>query len=331
MSLMNKTEGDQFMINEAQLKSFSYETLKEDQSSLRLAQALHQKLHTESDLVVNVKKLQRLIQKESTLLTLTSEGVLIQSIDCDETWYPTSSFKVVLDLRYIHDESIVPSSLWLDPISEGIFKSDPILVEDLMMIALTFDDGPVLMTMKLVDMLNASKTKATFFLIGSEIEEKPIFTKQIFDVGHEIGNHTYSHPHLTELSYDEVFHEMNRTDELFESVIGMKPTIMRPPYGDINQENLGAFTQQVIQWSLDTVDWHHHEDTIILNILQQAIDGDIILMHDRYEHTHRAVQSFIQQQLSLGVQFVSVSQLIKSRKLNSRIVYGVRTSITIKD
>ena len=101
---------------------------------------------------------------------------------------------------------------------------------------------------------------------------------------------------------------------------------MRPPYGEIHDENLKAFSHQVIQWSLDTVDWHHHDHITILSILNQSIDGDIILMHDRYEHTHQAVESFIQHQLSCGVQFVSVSQLIKSRHLKQRIVHGVRTT-----
>lgn len=328
---MNKEAIDQHIIHEDFLESYPYELLKENQSALRLAQALHQKLHTEYDLVVNVKKLQRFIQKESTLLSLSIEGLTIQSLDCHETWISTSSFKVMLDLRYIHDESLISCFLWIDPLKEGIFKSDPIIDAELVMIALTFDDGPVLMTMKLIDILEKSDSKATFFLIGAEIEKNPIFTKQIHALGHEIGNHTYSHPNLKELSFEEVAYEMNRTDKIIESVIEKKPTIMRPPYGEINHEKLEAFSHQVIQWSLDTVDWDNHEDAIILSILEQAIDGDIILMHDRYDHTHRAVEAFIQQQLSLGVQFVSVSQLIKSRQLKSRIVYGVRTPISIID
>ena len=308
------------------INNYPVERLKESHASLRLAQALHLKLHKELNLVVNVIKLQRFIQNESTLVSITIDGVIIESMSCNESWCSTKSFRMILDLGYIHDESIVSSKQWLDPLQEGIFKSDPVLEEDLVMMALTFDDGPVPMTMKLVDMLETSHTKATFFFIGSEIESRPTMAKHIYSLGHEIGNHTYSHPHLPELSLEEIISEMNRTDQIIEDVLEVKPSIMRPPYGEIHDENLKAFSHQVIQWSLDTVDWHHHDHITILSILNQSIDGDIILMHDRYEHTHQAVESFIQHQLSCGVQFVSVSQLIKSRHLKQRIVHGVRTT-----
>ena len=325
MSSMIKTKKFQSnSLNEC-FNEYPIERLKEQQSSLRLAQALHQKLHKEFDLVVNVRKLQRFIQNESTQLLVTSEGIIIESIICNESWCSTESFRLILDLGYIHDESIVSSALWLEPLQEGIFKSDPNLEEDLDMMALTFDDGPVPMTMKLVDILKTSNTKATFFLIGTEIELKPTMAKQLYDLGHEVGNHTYTHPHIPELSLEEITYEMNHTDSIIEEVLGFKPMIMRPPYGEINEESLRAFDHRVIQWSLDTVDWHHHDHVTILSILNQSIDGDIILMHDRYEHTHQAVESFIQHQLSCGVQFVSVSQLIELRHLKSRIVHGVRT------
>jgi peptidoglycan/xylan/chitin deacetylase (PgdA/CDA1 family) len=331
MSSMTKTEVNHTIIHSERLESYPYETLKEEMTSLRLAQALHQKLHTQSDLIVNVKKLQRFIQKESTQLSLSSEGLIIQSNDCHESWCSSTLFEAVIDLGYIHDDSLVSFSLWLNPMNEGIFKSDPILDDELVMLALTFDDGPIKMTMKLVETLGKSNTKATFFLIGSGIEAQPGFTKEIHDLGHEIGNHTYSHPYLTELSFEEIAHEMNRTDGLIEKVIGVKPTIMRPPYGFINQESIKAFSHRVIQWSLDTVDWHHEDAKTIFEILQSAIDGDIILMHDRYEHTQIAVESFIQHQLSLGVQFVTVSKIIESRQFTSRIVHGVRIPSGIMD
>jgi len=331
MSSTTKTQVNQYVIHGERLELYPYETLKEEMTSLRLAQALHQRLHTQSNLIVNVKKLQRFIQKESTQLSLTTKGLMIQSEDCDESWCPSTLFEAVIDLGYIHDDALVSSSLWLSPINEGIFKSDPVLEDELVMMALTFDDGPIKMTMKLVEILGKSNTKATFFLIGNGIEAQPAFTKQIHDLGHEIGNHTYSHPYLTQLSLEEVTHEMNRTDELIKDIIGKKPMIMRPPYGFINEENLKAFSHQVIQWSLDTVDWHHQDSETILEILQSAIDGDIILMHDRYDHTQRAVESFIQHQLSLGVQFVSVSQIIESRQFTSRIVHGVRIPPNIMD
>ncbi len=326
MSSMIKTnEVQSNSLNECFI-NYPVEKLKKQETSLRLAQALHQKLHKESDLVVNVRKLQRFIQNESTQVSVTVHGVIIESMNCNESWCSTESFKSTLDLGYIHDESIVSSALWLEPLQEGIFKSDPSLEEDFIMMALTFDDGPVPMTMKLVDILKTTNTKATFFLIGSEIESKPTMAKHIVDLGHEVGNHTYSHPHIPQLSLEEIKYEMNRTDSIIEEFLGFKPSIMRPPYGEINEESLNAFSHRIIQWSLDTVDWHHHDHLTILGILNESIDGDIILMHDRYEHTHQAVESFIQYQLSCGVQFVSVSQLIESRHLKSRIIHGVRTN-----
>jgi len=311
---------------------YHYESLKESEMSLVLAQALHQFLHTQpSNLVVNVKKLQRFIMDEQTQLTISSEGLKIQSQQCHEAWCPSSQIEAVIDLRFVHDQSLVVPSLWLHPIDVGVFKSDPMIDKTLPMKALTFDDGPKTISMNLVNILEKSHTKATFFWIGLEVAAHPVLAKTIFDLGHEIGNHTYHHKRLIELSLEEVSKEVQTTDEIIERITGTRPTIMRPPYGQLNREQLVAFNHKVILWNVDTVDWLHRDASIILKSLNKTRDGDIILMHDVFEWTHVAVEPFIQQQLSLGVQFVTVTQLIEAKKLDTRIIHGVRPPTSVID
>ena len=98
-------------------------------------------------------------------------------------------------------------------------------------VAITFDDGPdPEWTPKILDVLKKKGVKATFFLIGVEVEKYPGVAKRIFDEGHEIGNHTFTHPDISNISkrYFEV--ELNLTERLFESKLGVKPVLMRPPY-----------------------------------------------------------------------------------------------------
>src|SRR4051794_8003705 len=127
-------------------------------------------------------------------------------------------------------------------------------------IAMTFDDGPsAKLTPKLLDLLAAHHIKATFFLIGENAAEYPDIVAREVQGGHEVANHSWSHPNLAKMSDDGVRGQLRRTDDAIRSAIGNRPTLMRPPYGSlsvrqkkwINQE----FGYKIILWDVDPLDW----------------------------------------------------------------------------
>ena len=125
-------------------------------------------------------------------------------------------------------------------------------------IALTFDDGPGPYTAHLLDILDQYGAKATFFLIGSKVSGQASVARSIQARGHQLGNHSWSHPELPKLSVDQIAGEIDRTNEAIRQATGVKPTILRPPYGAANGvvlEQLRARGMSSILWSVDTRDW----------------------------------------------------------------------------
>ena len=125
---------------------------------------------------------------------------------------------------------------------------------------MTFDDGPsAANTPRLLDMLKQREIKATFFLIGENAQVYPKIVKQILAEGHEIGNHTWTHPQLSKLSDDRVNFEISKTQNVIKDISGYTPTLLRPPYGAITQKQrewiARALGLNVILWSVDPLDW----------------------------------------------------------------------------
>jgi len=185
-------------------------------------------------------------------------------------------------------------------------------------VALTFDDGPDLtFTPAILDKLKKHGVKATFFLLGSNIEKYPDLVKRMAMEGHLIGNHTYSHPKLTEVS-DEVYHqEIERTDALIQSLVGYKPRFFRPTYGAINENQVKWATDQgmmVIQWSIDTLDWKGLSvEKIAQTVESGALPGSIVLQHNAdgvpLEGSVGALDQFIPSLQKKGVRFVTLSEM----------------------
>lgn len=185
-------------------------------------------------------------------------------------------------------------------------------------IALTFDDGPdPVFTPLILDKLKNYGVKATFFLLGINMETYPEIVRRIAAEGHAIANHTYSHPNLTEVSDEEYHNQVQRTDELIQHLVGYKPKFFRPPYGNINENQLQWATQQgmmVTQWSIDTLDWQglsaeNIADTVITN----AFPGSIVLQHNAsgvpLQGSVDALDQFIPQLQATGVRFVTLPEM----------------------
>ncbi|KXH87227.1 polysaccharide deacetylase family protein [Sporosarcina sp. HYO08] len=188
---------------------------------------------------------------------------------------------------------------------------DPI-VDGPKRVALTFDDGPdPKITTQILDILKKYEAPATFFMLGSRVEYYPEIAKLVQVAGHELGNHTWTHPDLRKLSVEKIQSEINQTTAIIEQETGQKVTAFRPPYGAINQTVRSQTSLPVALWDVDTLDWQHHNPTKILEIVkQQTKDGSIILMHDIHQSTADgldAVLSFLQNE---GYVFVTVSEIL---------------------
>ena len=193
------------------------------------------------------------------------------------------------------------------------------------MLALTFDDGPSDFTDRLLDCLEANNAKATFFLVGQEVEyfQEPVTRME--KLGCEIGNHSYDHPDLTSLSADDASSQLSRTDQLIENLTGHIATVVRPPYGSFNDTVADIAARPLILWSVDTLDWEtQNADSTVQNVLDNAADGQIILMHDIFKESVDAAEIFIPKLIQEGFQFVTVSELAAAKgiTLENGVSYG---------
>ncbi len=187
-------------------------------------------------------------------------------------------------------------------------------------LAITFDDGPGdKYTAEILDILKQFDVKATFFVIGMNAEKYPDLIKRIYSEGHEIGNHTYSHPQMRELSPEDVDREIACTQSVILEITGYVPKLFRPPGGYLSNNIVDKITSNncitvLWSWRQDTMDWKcppvsSVTDTVLSNIR----DGDIILFHDYIcgkSPTPEALRIIIPELKNKGYEFVTVSELI---------------------
>lgn len=182
-------------------------------------------------------------------------------------------------------------------------------------IALTFDDGPhPSETLRLLDILDQYNAKATFFVLGKNTEYYPDIVREISNRGHEIANHTYSHPDLTSLSYGEILYELQMADQIIIEATGTKPRLVRPPYGSVDEDTKAAIRdngQTLVTWTVDTRDWDHRDPYQSLEIVKENADlGDIILMHDVHSSSVDAVPQIIEYLQGQGYELTTVSDIL---------------------
>lgn len=188
-------------------------------------------------------------------------------------------------------------------------------------IALTFDDGPhEAYTAEILAILNEYGIKATFFVVGQNAKEYPKLVKQAAEAGHEIGNHTYTHPKLKTQNAESFSCELERTRVVIEAITGVSPILFRPPEGfreGVIKTVAKEQGYQMVLWSVDTEDWRGLSASQIENaIMKDVKDGSIILCHDYVvgkSHTPEALRRVIPQLLEDGYEFVTVSDLVRKR------------------
>lgn len=190
-------------------------------------------------------------------------------------------------------------------------------------VAMTFDDGPNPdATPELLDIFGAVSGQATFYMVGEQMQKSPELVKAVAERGHEIGNHSFSHPHLPQLGEQDVLAELERTDRLIRELSGQAPQTFRPPYLDHNEETqriadrfqyrvIGAVNTDSRDWSCPGV------DHIVETSRRHVRNGSILIYHDGFENrsqTVEAVRQLVAELTEQGYRFVTVSELLRLAK-----------------
>ena len=198
--------------------------------------------------------------------------------------------------------------------------------EDAKYVALTFDDGPSgRFTRRLLAGLEERQVQATFLLCGYRLEIYPELAKQIFEAGHEIGLHGYSHKDMAKLSRKELLREIRDTRALLPD--GCDATFLRPPGGSGTKLLEQVAAQEdlaLLLWSVDPRDWAVHDASAVeAAVISQVQDGDVILLHDLSDSSVDAALAIIDRLHREGFRFVTVSQLAALRgiKMESGEIY----------
>lgn len=179
-------------------------------------------------------------------------------------------------------------------------------------VALTFDDGPSgRFTRRLLEGLQQRQVKATFLLCGYRLEQYPKLGQAIFDAGHEIGLHGYSHDNMATMRSYEVAQELRRNLELLPE--GCKPVFLRPPGGcdsDVVVQAAKNAGLSILKWSVDPRDWANHDAAAVeAAVVDNVRDGDVILLHDMCDCSVEAAFAIIDRLQRQGFRFVTVSEL----------------------
>ena len=177
-------------------------------------------------------------------------------------------------------------------------------------VAITFDDGPSKYTNDIIEYLNKENACATFFILGNKVEIYQDTLKKAIEYGNELGNHSYNHKWLTKLETNDLMFQIAQTQTTIQELLNYKPNIFRPTYGSINNKIRNNIELEIILWNIDTMDWKYKSvDKIVTRATKNIKDGDIILMHDTYERSYKALMKIIPILKEQGFEFVTISEL----------------------
>ena len=189
----------------------------------------------------------------------------------------------------------------------AVEREDPV-------IAVTFDASwGADNTPKLLDILDAYDAKCTFFLVGLWVDKYPEMVQAIAQRGHEIGNHSDSHPQMTQLSAAQIRQELSALSGKVEALTGTRPTLFRPPYGDYNDLVVRTAREagyEAVQWSVDSLDWKNISPEDMIRRAGSVEKGDIILFHNDSQYLLDALPTLLQSYQDQGLRMVKVSDIL---------------------
>lgn len=192
------------------------------------------------------------------------------------------------------------------------------------MVALTFDDGPYApVTEKILKVLEKYNARATFFCVGNRIPSYTEVVKKAYSQGCQIASHTYEHKVLNNLKKNQINAQIKKTDRELQKVVGCSTTALRPPGGFVNDRVKKAVKIPMVCWNVDSEDWKSRNTKKVLGRCRTIEDGDIVLMHDLYPTTAKAVTALVPQLHKKGFQMVTVDELFyyKGIKAEGGTVY----------
>lgn len=170
-------------------------------------------------------------------------------------------------------------------------------------------------TETLIQILKEYDVPATFFVVGAWVDKYPESVKALSDAGHQIQNHSNTHPHMPQLSKAQMKDEIESCNQKIKSVTGVQPTLLRPPYGDYDNaliETMNELKMYTIQWDVDSLDWKENAtpDSICKRVTSKVKNGSIVLFHNDADHTPAALPNILKCLKDEGYEFVFISDLI---------------------
>lgn len=262
-----------------------------------------------------------------------------QALSAERGWYDSFAVSDSDIVFYFDKYSILPASCGAPTVIvprdvfSGSYLTDPEEVEpeqpaadsqnssriidpNKPMVALTFDDGPSRgATNRILDTLEKYGVVATFFDVGYRVESYPEVVQREKALGCEIGSHSYDHKDFTTLTAAQIQADHNKTNAVFQKVLGETPTLFRPPYGSYNATVRQNSPYAIVTWSVDTLDWKsRNADSVLAEIRKEgSLDGKVVLMHGIYDSTAQAVEQLVPSLLEQGYQLVTVLEMIQYR------------------
>ncbi|MDL2220434.1 polysaccharide deacetylase family protein [Eubacteriales bacterium OttesenSCG-928-N14] len=212
-----------------------------------------------------------------------------------------------------NEEQAIAETLEFD-LASGMLLSDAydasMLTQQRPRIALSFDDGPSQYTDELLDLLEYYDIPATFFMMGQHVGGRADTVARMPKLGCEVANHTWNHPDLTKLSDGAIASQAQRTNHAVEQACGVRPRLLRPPYGASDRRIVRAAGMKCVGWNLDTLDWRlRNADAVYARLMELAKDGSVVLLHDTYRETIDAMYMAIPDLILSGYDFVVVSEI----------------------
>ncbi len=179
-------------------------------------------------------------------------------------------------------------------------------------------------TEEIIEILEKYKVKATFFVVGEWADKYPESVKALYEAGHEIMNHSDTHPHMTQLSEEDMLKEVENCSMKIQKITGERPILFRPPYGDYNNNVISTLFENgyySVQWDVDSLDWKDlSAEEITERVVSKAKEGSIVLFHNAALHTPEALPAIIETLQGKGLRLVKISELIykENYKINSQ-------------
>ncbi len=257
------------------------------------------------------------VVKGDTLFNISQRaGVPIEKI---KQWNQLSSDEILIgQVLKLYGKNKEPAPQ--KPQEPGDYSPSKIIVRgntSVKKIAFTFDAGSDIAGIEILNVLKKHNVKATFFLTGKWVENFPSYAKRIVNEGHELGNHTYSHPDAVKTSSSAFYDNIKKAEQIITSTTGVSPQpYFRFPYGSYNKAALDTVGKAgypySIHWSIDTLDWQQPSaDVIAQRILDKAQNGDIVLMHIGGINTPAGVDKAIPKLKERGFEIVPLSEVLK--------------------